>query len=84
MKRIRFDPQAKPFLVVYSDSAGRVLPFGYSESSNGGSAMFLARLVPWARNPRVFARLQRHRWDRTETYSAMESLGRKQKRAAND
>ncbi len=42
----------KPYEVTV-ECNGRTIVFGDSEAGDGGSAMFLAKLTPWAKNPRV-------------------------------
>lgn len=44
--------RSKPYLVVY-ECDGRTFVFGDSEESNGGGAMYCARLLAWVKNPRV-------------------------------
>ncbi len=44
--------KAGKYMVVY-DYAGKVLPFGSTEDSSGGMPLILARIVRWAKNPRV-------------------------------
>ncbi len=41
-----------PYEVV-CECNGQEIVFGDSEAGDGGSAMFLAKLTPWAKNPRV-------------------------------
>ncbi len=43
-----------PFAVVYTLGDLEAV-FGYSADRDGGGVLKLARLVPWAKNPRVIA-----------------------------
>jgi len=47
--------RAKPYQVL-CECNGATIVFGESDSPTGGMALNMARLVPWARNPRVVAR----------------------------
>lgn len=38
---------------VIVDYEGEEVLFGYAETYTGGATMYLAKLVPWASNPRV-------------------------------
>lgn len=38
---------------VVCDCDGQEIVFGYASSHTGGATMYLAKLVPWASNPRV-------------------------------
>ncbi len=49
--KYRAKPKAK--YVVVCDLEGKEIEFGTSDQPNGGSAMYSARLVSWAKNPRV-------------------------------
>ncbi len=65
------------YLVVYTHSqTGQLLPFGYSSQSDGGAAMYLARLLRWAYNPQVIDRLE-------QSDSALDFGSLNQKRVAN-
>lgn len=49
----RYIGRTGPYAVVYDHPTREVAIFGYSQSPDGGFAMRMARLISWARNPRV-------------------------------